>query len=55
MVLAYDLDSKILKVMYEGACNSCASSTTGTSAAIKSTLKNEFDPDIEVAVIGEEV
>ena len=55
MVLGYDLNSKILKVMYEGACNSCASSTTGTLMAIKSTLQNEFDPDIEVAVIGEEV
>lgn len=55
MVMGYDLGSKILKVMYEGACNSCASSTTGTLMAIKSTLQAEFDPDIEVAVIGEEL
>ena len=55
LVLGFDLESKILKVAYEGACNSCASSTTGTLMAIKSTLKAEFDPEIEVAVIGEEL
>ncbi len=55
LVLGFDKESKILKVAYEGACNSCASSTTGTLMAIKSTLQAEFDPDIEVAVVGGEI
>ena len=35
-------------VMYQGACGTCPSSTTGTLMAIEGILKDEYDPSIEV-------
>lgn len=35
-------------VMYQGACGTCPSSTTGTLMAIEGILKDEFDPKVEV-------
>ena len=35
-------------VMYQGACGTCPSSTTGTLMAIEGILKDEYDPAIEV-------
>lgn len=35
-------------VMYQGACGTCPSSTTGTLMAIEGILKDEYDPKIEV-------
>ena len=37
-----------LYVMYQGACGTCPSSTTGTLMAIEGILRDEFNPDIEV-------
>jgi NFU1 iron-sulfur cluster scaffold homolog, mitochondrial len=45
-VLKYE-DKKVY-VHYEGACNSCPSSTSGTLMAIEGILRDEFDPEIEV-------
>jgi NFU1 iron-sulfur cluster scaffold homolog, mitochondrial len=35
-------------VLYQGACGTCPSSTTGTLMAIEGILKDEFKPDVEV-------
>ena len=35
-------------VLYQGACGTCPSSTTGTLMAIEGILKDEFDPAVEV-------
>lgn len=43
----------ILMVKYQGACGTCPSSTTGTLEAIKSILRDEFNPDIEVYIAPE--
>lgn len=40
----------ILLVQYQGACGTCPSATTGTLEAIRSILRDEFDPDIEVYI-----
>lgn len=40
-------DNKVY-VMYQGACGTCPSSTTGTLMAIEGILKDEYDPKIEV-------
>lgn len=37
-----------LHVMYQGACGTCPSSTTGTLMAIEGILRDEFNPTIEV-------
>ncbi len=38
-------------IRYVGACNGCASSTTGTLYAIESTLKDQLDSSIRVLPI----
>lgn len=43
----------ILMVKYQGACGTCPSSTTGTLEAIKSILRDEYNPDIEVYIAPE--
>ena len=43
-----DFKDNILIVKYQGACGTCPSSTTGTLEAIRSILRDEFHPDIEV-------
>jgi Fe-S cluster biogenesis protein NfuA len=35
-------------VVYQGACGTCPSSTTGTLMAIEGILKDEFNPAVEV-------
>lgn len=40
-------DDKVY-VMYQGACGTCPSSTTGTLMAIEGILRDEYDPKIEV-------
>ncbi|MGZ3691140.1 MAG: NifU family protein [Pseudobdellovibrio sp.] len=34
--------------MYQGACGTCPSSTSGTLMAIEGILKDEFNPSVEV-------
>lgn len=41
-------EDKKLYVMYQGACGTCPSSTTGTLMAIEGIIRDEFDPTIEV-------
>jgi Fe-S cluster biogenesis protein NfuA len=43
-----DFKENVLIVKYQGACGTCPSSTTGTLEAIRSILRDEFHPDIEV-------
>ena len=43
-----DFNDNVLIVKYQGACGTCPSSTTGTLEAIRSILRDEFNPDIEV-------
>ncbi len=43
-----DFKDNILIVKYQGACGTCPSSTTGTLEAIRSILRDEFHPEIEV-------
>lgn len=45
-VLKYEDDK--LYVIYQGACGTCPSSTTGTLMAIEGILRDEFSPKIEV-------
>ena len=41
-------EDKKVYVVYQGACGTCPSSTTGTLMAIEGILRDEFDPEIEV-------
>lgn len=43
-----DYKDNVLIVKYQGACGTCPSSTTGTLEAIRSILKDEINPEIEV-------
>ncbi len=43
----------VLIVKYQGACGTCPSSTSGTLEAIRSILRDEFNPDIEVYIAPE--
>ena len=45
-VIKYE-DNKVY-VLYQGACGTCPSSTTGTLMAIEGILKDEFKPEVEV-------
>ncbi|PIU00488.1 MAG: NifU family protein [Bdellovibrionales bacterium CG10_big_fil_rev_8_21_14_0_10_45_34] len=45
-----ELDGKILRVRYEGACGTCPSSTSATMEAIEGILRAEFDPEIVIEV-----
>jgi Fe-S cluster biogenesis protein NfuA len=42
------LIGKKLTIRYQGACGSCASSSSATLYGIEDILKREFDPDISV-------
>lgn len=46
-----DLEDKLLKIRYEGACGSCPSSLTGTLMAIENLIKEEIDPEITVQAV----
>ena len=41
---------KQLQVFYQGACGSCPSAAMGTLAAIENILRDQFDPEISVAL-----
>ncbi len=43
----------VLIVKYQGACGTCPSSTSGTLEAIRSILRDEFNPEIEVYIAPE--
>lgn len=43
-----DFKDNVLIVKYQGACGTCPSSTTGTLEAIRSILREEFNPEVEV-------
>lgn len=42
------LESKVLKIRYQGACGSCPSSIAGTLAAIQNMLQSEVDEELSV-------
>lgn len=52
-IQALTYQDNILMVRYQGACGTCPSSTTGTLEAIKSILKDELNPEIEVYIAPE--
>jgi Fe-S cluster biogenesis protein NfuA len=43
-----DYKDNVLKVFFQGACGGCPSSTAGTLSAIEATLREEFNPQIQV-------
>ena len=47
-VVDYDKDKKVLRIKYQGACGCCPMATMGTQMAIQRTLRQHFDPAIEV-------
>lgn len=52
-IQALSYQDNILMVKYQGACGTCPSSTTGTLEAIKSILRDELNPEIEVYIAPE--
>ncbi len=52
-IQALSLENKVLMVRYQGACGTCPSSSTGTLEAIKSILREGFDPEIDVYIAPE--
>lgn len=48
-----DYKDNVLIVKYQGACGTCPSSTSGTLEAIRSILRDEFNPEIEVYIAPE--
>ncbi|MDO9182361.1 MAG: NifU family protein [Bacteriovorax sp.] len=52
-IQALTYQDNILMVKYQGACGTCPSSTTGTLEAIKSILRDELNPEIEVYIAPE--
>lgn len=52
-IQALSYAENILMVKYQGACGTCPSSTTGTLEAIRSILRDELNPEIEVYIAPE--
>lgn len=52
-IQALTYQDNILMVKYQGACGTCPSSATGTLEAIKSILRDELNPEIEVYIAPE--
>ena len=50
---ALSYENNILIIRYQGACGTCPSSSTGTLEAIKSILRDEFNPQIDVFIAPE--
>lgn len=46
-------ENQVLLIKYQGACGTCPSSTTGTLEAIRSILRDEVNPEIEVYIAPE--
>jgi Fe-S cluster biogenesis protein NfuA len=49
------LEGKELFVKYEGACGTCPSSTSGTLQAIEEILRAEFNPEVYVTPMNDQV
>lgn len=49
-VLIQDFKDNMVLVKYQGACGTCPSSSAGTLEAIRSILRENFHPDVEVYV-----
>ena len=47
------ISNKVLMVKYQGACGTCPSASTGTLEAIKSILRDEYDPELDVYIAPE--
>ncbi|MCM2281968.1 MAG: NifU family protein [Bdellovibrionaceae bacterium] len=45
------LAGHVLEVRYQGACGTCPSSISGTLDAIQGILRDQFDPNLEVAIV----
>lgn len=45
------LEENVLQVHYEGACESCPSSTAGTLQYIESTLRSQLDDQLQVVPV----
>ena len=45
-----DVKDKRVTVFYQGACGSCPSAAMGTLAAIENILRDQFHPDVTVAL-----
>ena len=52
-IQALSLESNVLMVKYQGACGTCPSASTGTLEAIKSILRDEYNPEIDVYIAPE--
>lgn len=48
-----DFKDNVLLIKYQGSCGTCPSSTMGTLEAIRSILKDEVNPEIEVYIAPE--
>lgn len=48
-----ELTDNVLVVRYQGACGTCPSARAGTLEAIRSILREEYAPDIDVVIEGE--
>jgi len=49
-IQALSYEDNILLVRYQGACGTCPSSATGTLAAVKGILQDEYNPEIDVYI-----
>jgi len=43
-----EVDGKIVRIRYQGACGGCPSSTGGTLRVIENHLRSQLDPEIKV-------
>jgi len=41
-----DIDGKVVKIRYQGACGSCPTSTGATLSAVQNLLQEKVDPDL---------
>lgn len=48
-----DYKDNVLLIKYQGSCGTCPSSSAGTLEAIRSILRDEFNPEIEVYIAPE--
>ncbi len=48
-----DYKDNTVLIKYQGACGTCPSSTSGTLEAIRSILRDEFNPEVEVYIAPE--
>ena len=49
-MVVQDFKDNVLLIKYQGSCGTCPSSTSGTLEAIRSILRDEVDPNIEVYI-----